>query len=337
MSSEVYQVNSPDLVQEVQNHQPIPYGWFKLLLWGAAMTAIPLLMYLDVLQYGPESTRGKVIFACVIDAVIVILSVMVGGYYWLRDYHSQNVVAWKLVCWGEGGKFFCKLLRRGRNPDVSPVHHPLSIPLGGWWFKKAAMLKADETYANPWIRELLFDAQVFLSFHGIMIAPSTVNQLGVWLHWRDRDKNRMTMELEHALGLIWESWVDTGPHRIEGPDMSLRGMFHHQRGQLRIVRGTLENSQRDWSTVNRRHNLAAELASSMILFLHRLVGRIEDTSRLGPSKEGQRLRESIEDFLAEYLPEGHKYQERYVRRCAERLQAGRSGGEVLEGDSPSAG
>ncbi|MFH1142690.1 MAG: hypothetical protein V1695_03170 [Candidatus Uhrbacteria bacterium] len=263
-----------------------------------------------------------------IVVMVIVIVVALDGGDWLREYWRDNVISWKIVCWKEADHFIYQLMRRGQTPEAMDYGtHILSIPLGGWWICKSSLLKYGEVVdVETWIRDLLFGAKVTLSFHGVMCDPDS-NQLGFWLLWRDQDKMRVPVRLEHALEMIWDCWLEPMDRH---QDMSLRRLFHHERGQLQIARQTLENLRQRRCELDRGRMMALTLADSMALFLHRLVEWIGDTSRFGPSKEGKTLRIAIEEFLAEHLPDGHRYKERYVRRCTDRLQAGRSGGQQIE-------
>ena len=319
MSSKVYPVDSPDLVKEVQNYEPVPYGWPKLLAWLLVpMTGTAVLVYTLV--------QGEWFFLIIVAGFYFLAGMIVSiERTGVRDYLSRNVRGWKLVCWRDGPRFFCQLVSRGRDPDTPPLRHRLSLPLGGWWLRTGGLFKVDKTV---WIRDLFFNAKMSIAFLNVMRDPKS-SQSSVWLQWQDRNKNQLPIRMDHALEQIWELWVDTGPHYYDAPDMSLRGLLYQQQVELQITRSQLEAWRQTNDKVAAEHNRVAEQRNRLLERLDRLVGELADTTRLGPSKEGKILRQELERDLVDLAPVEWPRRAHFEIAVA-RQKHGPSGGQQIE-------
>ncbi len=294
---------------EVEKYRPIPRGGLKLL--------VALMMYV-MISLGVAALNGWATFVLtskvpdlavsvsigVGSTIVLFLLSLLGSRYpisWFRDYWRRNVWGYVLWCW------------RDDKGEVQwaigqTALHELAIGLAlGGWFRRSRITCPAVTFREG------VNSKEMLSRWRVKLVEIHACTQTIIVRLKDWRGDRVTVNAKDALEIL-----ERFSARLEALDNLWDAIVRH--GLIAERVRTEERDEAKLEILKLRGDLASvksELENALVV-IDKAIAAIKNTSRLGKSKEAQRIREGLIDGLVHSAPMGHPLRERYERYDGQR-------------------
>lgn len=289
--------------KELERYRPIPWGGVKFFLGLVAtlvLTANGALIALFMHKWIPDLPGDLEIAPGVFLGMSIMLGVWIYAVTgsrreWLENYWRRNVKGHNAWFWcDDKGKVQWGISRLAEERILA-----LCLPLGGW-FRKGRIdrgvfdsIGMCDSISRSWFKRW-------------QVKLTTLNQWRVSVELRDPEGGRACLDVEVALELGQAvRWCGGNKEATVSSAIELlladRQKVHSERDETKLkvlaLRGELASAE-------------SELGNALAV-IDKAIVAIKNTSRLGKSKEAQRIREGLVNGLVHSAPMGHPLRERY--------------------------